>query len=116
MFIHWVWSSTRFGSALGENRWYRSATSIYFESFPYKVSRETRFIDYDKLEEKALDFMPKLIIFGDSAYTRDWDYARFRVIADKCGAMLLCDMASISGLVAAQVPSLFSLTFFGTVT
>ena len=83
---------------------------------PYKVSQQTGFIDYDKLEEKALDFKPKLIICGGSAYPRDSDYARFRAIADKCGAMLLCDMASISRLVAAQVPLLFSLTFFGTVT
>ncbi|KAK1698418.1 hypothetical protein QYE76_015115 [Lolium multiflorum] len=79
-----------------------SATSIYFESLPYKVSSDTGYIDYDKLEEKALDFRPKLIICGGSAYPRDWDYARFRSIADKCGAMLLCDMAHISGLVAAQ--------------
>nr|CAD1820264.1 unnamed protein product [Ananas comosus var. bracteatus] len=79
-----------------------SATSIYFESLPYKVSAATGYIDYDKLEEKALDFRPKLIICGGSAYPRDWDYARFRSIADKCGAMLLCDMAHISGLVAAQ--------------
>nr|XP_009416590.2 PREDICTED: serine hydroxymethyltransferase 4 [Musa acuminata subsp. malaccensis] len=79
-----------------------SATSIYFESLPYKVSSVTGYIDYDKLEEKALDFRPKLIICGGSAYPRDWDYARFRSIADKCGALLLCDMAHISGLVAAQ--------------
>uniref|UniRef100_A0A0D6R218 Serine hydroxymethyltransferase n=1 Tax=Araucaria cunninghamii TaxID=56994 RepID=A0A0D6R218_ARACU len=79
-----------------------SATSIYFESLPYKVSQATGYIDYEKLEEKALDFRPKLIICGGSAYPRDWDYARFRSIADKCGAMLLCDMAHISGLVAAQ--------------
>lgn len=79
-----------------------SATSIYFESLPYKVSQETGFIDYEKLEEKALDFRPKLIICGGSAYPRDWDYARLRSVADKCGAMLLCDMAHISGLVAAQ--------------
>lgn len=80
-----------------------SATSIYFESLPYKVSPVTGYIDYDKLEEKALDFRPKLIICGGSAYPRDWDYARFRSIADKVGALLLCDMAHISGLVAAQV-------------
>uniref|UniRef100_A0A0E0MLP5 Serine hydroxymethyltransferase n=1 Tax=Oryza punctata TaxID=4537 RepID=A0A0E0MLP5_ORYPU len=79
-----------------------SATSIYFESLPYKVSSETGYVDYDKLEEKAMDFRPKLIICGGSAYPRDWDYARFRAIADKCGAMLLVDMAHISGLVAAQ--------------
>lgn len=44
---------------------------------------------------------------GGSAYPRDWDYKRFREIADKCGALLLCDMAHISGLVAAQVFSCF---------
>ncbi|RCV18496.1 hypothetical protein SETIT_3G305500v2 [Setaria italica] len=79
-----------------------SATSIYFESLPYKVSSDTGYVDYDRLEEKAMDFRPKLIICGGSAYPRDWDYARLRAIADKCGAMLLCDMAHISGLVAAQ--------------
>ena len=46
----------------------------------------------------------------------DWDYAMFHSIADKCGAMMLCDMAHISGLVAAQVPLLFSMAFFGTFT
>ena len=80
-----------------------SATSIYFESLPYKVSATTGYIDYEKLEEKALDFRPKLIICGGSAYPRDWDYARLRAVADKVGALLLCDMAHISGLVAAQV-------------
>ena len=88
-----------------------SATSIYFESLPYKVSSATGFIDYDKLEEKALDFRPKLIICGGSAYPRDWDYKRFRAVADKCGALLLCDMAHISGLVAAQV-RIWVLGFF----
>ncbi|XP_066359025.1 serine hydroxymethyltransferase 4-like [Miscanthus floridulus] len=79
-----------------------SATSIYFQSLPYKVSSDTGYVDYDRLEEKAMDFRPKLIICGGSAYPREWDYARLRAIADKCGAMLLCDMAHISGLVAAQ--------------
>ncbi|KAG0559261.1 hypothetical protein M758_10G089800 [Ceratodon purpureus] len=79
-----------------------SATSIFFESLPYKVNYETGFIDYEKLEEKAMDFRPKMIISGGSAYPRDWDYARLRTIADKVGALLMCDMAHFSGLVAAQ--------------
>eukprot|EP00897_Mesotaenium_endlicherianum_P010638 jgi/Mesen1/9602/ME000659S08979 len=79
-----------------------SATSIFFESLPYKVDFKTGYIDYDKLEEKAMDFRPKMIICGGSAYPREWNYAKFREIADKCGALLLCDMAHISGLVASQ--------------
>ena len=47
-----------------------------------------------------MDFRPKMLICGGSAYPRDWDYAKFRAIADKCGAMLMMDMAHISGLVA----------------
>ena len=79
-----------------------SATSIFFQSFPYKVDSSTGLIDFVKLEEKAMDFRPKMLIMGGSAYARDWDYAKFREIADKCGAMLMMDMAHISGLVAAE--------------
>ncbi|KAK9270045.1 hypothetical protein L1049_025618 [Liquidambar formosana] len=79
-----------------------SGASIFFESLPYKVNPQTGYIDYDKLEEKALDFRPKILICGGSSYPREWDYARFRKIADKCGAVLMCDMAHISGLVAAK--------------
>ncbi|CAA0841124.1 Serine hydroxymethyltransferase 6 [Striga hermonthica] len=79
-----------------------SGASIFFESLPYKVNPQTGHVDYDKLEEKALDFRPKILICGGSSYPREWDYARFRQIADKCGAVLLCDMAQISGLVAAK--------------
>lgn len=80
-----------------------SGASIFFESLPYKVNHQTGYIDYDKLEERALDFRPKILICGGSSYPREWDYARFRHIADKCGAVLLCDMAQISGLIAAKV-------------
>ena len=56
---------------------------------------QTGFIDYDKLEEKALDFRPKMIICGGSAYPREWNYKRLSEIASKVGAYLLCDMAHI---------------------
>ncbi|PIM98740.1 Glycine/serine hydroxymethyltransferase [Handroanthus impetiginosus] len=79
-----------------------SGASIFFESLPYKVNPQTGYVDYDKLEERALDFRPKILICGASSYPREWDYARFRQIADKCGAYLLCDMAQISGLIAAK--------------
>lgn len=79
-----------------------SGASIFFESLPYKVNPQTGYIDFEKLEERALDFRPKILICGGSAYPREWDYARFRQIADKSGAILMCDMAHISGLVAAQ--------------
>lgn len=79
-----------------------SGASIFFESLPYKVNPQTGCIDYDKLEERALDFRPKILICGGSSYPREWDYARFRQIADRCGAVLLCDMAQISGLIAAK--------------
>lgn len=85
-----------------------SATSIFFESMPYKVNPETGYIDYDMLEELAHLFHPKLIIAGTSCYSRNLDYARLRKIADDNSAYLMADMAHISGLVAAGVvPSPF---------
>ncbi|XP_058013245.1 serine hydroxymethyltransferase, cytosolic isoform X2 [Ahaetulla prasina] len=85
-----------------------SATSIFFESMPYKVNPETGYIDYDRLEENARLFHPKLIIAGVSCYSRNLDYARMRRIADENSAYLMADMAHISGLVAAGVvPSPF---------
>ncbi|XP_069036775.1 serine hydroxymethyltransferase, cytosolic [Lepisosteus oculatus] len=85
-----------------------SATSIFFESMPYKVNPDTGYIDYDRLAENARLFHPKLIIAGVSCYSRNLDYARMRQIADENGAYLLADMAHISGLVAAGVvPSPF---------
>ncbi|RGB43349.1 serine hydroxymethyltransferase [Rhizophagus diaphanus] len=79
-----------------------SSSSIYFESMPYQVNPETGLIDYDRLEENSNLFRPKLIICGASAYTRDWEYAKLRKIADKHGAYLMADIAHISGLVAGQ--------------
>lgn len=85
-----------------------SATSMFFESMPYKVDIESGLIDYDALEKSAKLFKPKLIIAGITCYSRHLDYARFRKIADEVGAVLMGDMAHISGLVAAGVgPSPF---------
>lgn len=78
-----------------------SATSIFFESMPYRVNKDG-YIDYDKLEETAELFRPNMIICGHSAYPRELDYARFRQIADQHKCYLMCDMAHISGLVAAK--------------
>jgi glycine hydroxymethyltransferase len=66
----------------------------------YGVERETGIIDMDKVEALAIKEQPKLIVCGASAYSRDWDYARFRVIADKVGALLLADIAHPAGLIA----------------
>jgi glycine hydroxymethyltransferase len=67
----------------------------------YGVEKETGRIDMDKVEAKALEVKPKLIICGASAYPRDWDFKRFRAIADKVGALLLGDISHFAGLVAA---------------
>jgi len=75
---------------------------LYRPSF-YGVERETGVIDYDKLEKKAIDEKPKMIICGASAYSRDWDYARLRDIADKIKALLLADISHPSGLIAAKL-------------
>ncbi len=68
----------------------------------YGVEKETGTIDMDKVEQIALAEKPKLIICGASAYARDWDYARFRAIADKVGALLLADIAHPAGLIAKK--------------
>jgi len=85
-----------------------SATSIYFESLPYKVHHETGLIDFDELRTQALLFRPAMILCGASAYPRIIDFAKFRAIADEVGALLMADIAHISGLVATkQHPSPF---------
>jgi glycine hydroxymethyltransferase len=72
---------------------------LYTTSF-YGVSEETGLVDYDALEDTALEEKPKLIICGASAYSRDWDYKRLRKIADKVDAFLLADIAHPAGLIA----------------
>ncbi|MEM1322806.1 MAG: serine hydroxymethyltransferase [Bacteroidota bacterium] len=72
-----------------------------YQPFFYGVEEDTGLIDMDKVEAIALRERPKLIICGASAYARDWDYARFRAIADKVGALLLADIAHPAGLIAA---------------
>ncbi|XP_071788171.1 serine hydroxymethyltransferase, mitochondrial-like [Asterias amurensis] len=94
-----------------------SATSIFFESMPYRLDISTGLIDYDKLAESAKLFRPRLIISGYSAYTRKLDYRRFREISDDVNAVLMSDMAHISGLVAAKVlPSPFDYADIVTTT
>ena len=79
-----------------------SAVSTYFSTMPYTVCSKTGYIDYDQLEKNSSLFHPHIIIAGGSAYPRDWDYKRMREIANKEGSFLMCDMAHISGIVAAQ--------------
>ena len=75
----------------------------WFNAVQYGVSRETGLIDFDELEKIALECKPQMIVAGASAYPRQIDFAAFRRIADKVGALLMVDMAHISGLVAAGV-------------
>ena len=75
---------------------------LYAPNF-YGVEKETGLIDYDKVEAKALEVKPKLLICGASAYSRDWDYARLRKIADSVGALLLADIAHPAGMIAAGI-------------
>jgi glycine hydroxymethyltransferase len=72
----------------------------WFNVVSYGVSRETETIDMDEVASKAREHKPKLIICGGTAYSRTWDFPAFRAIADEVGAILLCDMSHISGLVA----------------
>ncbi|MBP8718440.1 MAG: serine hydroxymethyltransferase [Candidatus Atribacteria bacterium] len=76
-------------------------SGILYNIVPYGVNKETGRIDYDELEELALKNRPKLIVSGASAYPREIDFAKFRKIADKVGALLMADIAHIAGLVVA---------------
>lgn len=94
-----------------------SGVSVFFETFPYRLNEDTGVIDYDKMEENAKLYRPKLIVAGASAYARLIDYKRMRSICDANGAWLLSDMAHISGLVSAGViPSPFEHSDIVTTT
>ncbi len=74
-----------------------------FESHPYGVDKETGFLDYDAIEKQAMEVKPLILLTGYSAYPRAINFRRFREIADKCGAVLMVDMAHFAGLVAGKV-------------
>lgn len=78
-------------------------SGILYNPVAYHVKEETGMIDYDEMEELAMQHKPKLIVAGASAYSRDWDFARMRAIADKCGALLMADIAHPAGLIAAKL-------------
>ena len=78
-----------------------NTSGILYKPVGYKLNRETGRVDYDEMERLALEHKPKLIIGGGSAYSREWDYARMRKIADEVGALLMIDMAHPAGLIAA---------------
>ena len=80
-------------------------SGILYNAVAYGLSESTGMIDYEQMEQRALEFKPKLIIGGASAYSREWDYARMREIADKVGAILWIDMAHTAGLIAAGLLS-----------
>lgn len=71
-----------------------------YHAVGYSLNKETKLLDYDLIEDLAKKEKPKLIVMGASAYSRDWDYEKFRMIADKVGALLMMDMAHPAGLIA----------------
>ena len=77
-----------------------NSSGILYNAVSYEVEEESGLIDYDKMEQKALETKPKLIIAGASAFSRDWDYKRMREIADKINAILFADISHPSGLIA----------------
>ena len=78
-----------------------NTSGILYNPIGYNLNKETGRVDYDEMEKLALEHKPKLIIGGGSAYSREWDYARMRKIADEVGALLMIDMSHPAGLIAA---------------
>ena len=78
-----------------------NTSGILYNPIGYELNQETGRVDYDEMERLALAHKPKLIIGGGSAYSREWDYARMRKIADEVGALFMVDMAHPAGLIAA---------------
>ncbi|MDR2520336.1 MAG: serine hydroxymethyltransferase [Bacteroidales bacterium OttesenSCG-928-I14] len=78
-------------------------SGISYKALEYGTEKTSGYIDYQQLEHIAVKKMPKLIIAGASAYSREWDYKRIRVIADKIGAIFMVDMAHTAGLIAAKL-------------
>ena len=78
-----------------------NSSGLLYRPVEYNVREDNGRVDYDQMEQRALEHKPKLIIAGGSAYSREWDYARIRTIADKIGAIFLVDMAHPAGLIAA---------------
>ena len=75
-------------------------SGILYNPVAYHVKEDTGTVDYDEMEQLALEHKPKLIVAGASAYSRDWDFERMRAIADKVGALLMADIAHPAGLIA----------------
>ena len=78
-----------------------NTSGILYNPIGYNLKKETGRVDYDEMEQLAIQHKPKLIVGGGSAYSREWDYARMRDIADKVGAIFMVDMAHPAGLIAA---------------
>ena len=78
-----------------------NTSGILYNPIGYNIKKETGRVDYDEMETLALQYKPKMIIGGGSAYSREWDYARMRKIADQVGAIFMVDMAHPAGLIAA---------------
>lgn len=78
-----------------------NSSGLLYRPVAYSVKEDTGLVDYDMMEEVALKELPKLIIAGASAYSREWDYQRIRNLADKIGAIFMVDMAHPAGLIAA---------------